>query len=95
MSQIPEFAGRALNLWARDELEKLAKSRRRDPPKVRALIDWMLEHGVESMADLSDAALLAAAQDLDMTVFGSVIDVSTQKSGPTLPNSDPEVGVRD
>lgn len=78
MPQIPEFAGRPLNQWNRAELEELAARQRQDPPKVRALIDWMTDNGVDSMQDLSRAEVIAAAKQLNMTVYGSLLDLGGQ-----------------
>jgi hypothetical protein len=74
--EIPDFAGRPLSEWTRDELEDLAARQRHDPPKVRELLDWMTANNVESMRDLEDEEVIAAARELRMTVFASPLDIA-------------------
>ncbi len=70
---------RPLSQWGRVELEELAAQRRRDPPKVRELIDWMIDNNVNSMQDLSHAEVIVAAKQLRMTVYGSLLDLSGKR----------------
>ena len=76
MPEIPDFAGRPLNEWTRNELEELAARQRRDPPKVRELIEWMTDNDVESMRDLDNDGVIAAARELKMTVYASPLDIA-------------------
>ena len=93
MLQIPEFAGRLLSQWRRDELEEFAAQRRYDPPKVRELIDWMIDNNVDSMQDLSHDEVIAAAKQLKMVTYGSLLDLSG-RSTTTDGDDDPSGSTR-
>jgi len=81
MPQIPDFADKPLNQWTLEELEAFVARQRNDPPKFRALIDWMTANSVQSMADLDDDSVVDVCRELNLgTVFATPADVLLKRN---------------
>jgi hypothetical protein len=80
MPQMPDFAGKPLNQWSLVQLEAFVAGQRGDPPKFRALIDWMRANNVQSMVDLDDD-VIEVCRKLNLgTVFATPADVLLKRN---------------
>ena len=75
------FIGRPLNAWSRAELEEQAALQRKDPPKIRKVIDALDAAGVDDVAMLSEDDLARLRQELGLTKFASVDSILRSTTG--------------
>jgi hypothetical protein len=67
--QMPELVDEPLDSFDRQELSLLADSIRFDPPKIRELIEWMDEKGINRMAEADRDELIDKARELGFSVY--------------------------
>lgn len=85
MAQMPEFLDKPLDSFDRLELSQLAGSIRFDPPKIRELIQWMDEQGINSLAEADRDALIEQARDLGFSVYSDTME-AIKRSGTLGPS---------
>jgi hypothetical protein len=72
---MPELLDRPLDTFDRRELSELAAAIRGHPPKIRELIDWMDEQGIDRLADADRDDLIEKARRLGFSVYADPADV--------------------
>lgn len=73
--QMPELLDEPLDSFDRRELSELAGAIRFDPPKLRELIDWMDEQGIDKLADANRDELIEKARELGFSVYADTAEV--------------------
>ncbi len=81
------FGDRPLEEWDREQLEEMASKQRRDPPKIRKVIDALDSAGTSFVSDLPNDVRDELKRELGLGPFASFGSVARGTRGSKSGNS--------